>query len=354
MSDSEKKPMGCGKPLFYGCGSLVVVAFLMSTCVAIVESCGDSTSSRTRATSRTESPVASSSPLGPTTPRTSVRSRSASTPHSAPTRIVSDRFDLRWELDGQELVLSVDTDLPDYGELVVSVSRIYYQVGEAEAYSQGYLSVFEPVSKWREPRRISLDADAWRAKLEAEKERFRDIEPFEVARVSDEIEIRAVLHLNQDDPRFGGRGNPNLAGAAVSSSPRRNLVEAETTVRLPLVGGIAPPPPTPRCPEGSTRALRGDRHLYESMPVGCTYTANEELTVVIAPTPEPPDGRAAFEWIERILRVPPNTRFEIIGRRQEDLTNWYKVRLPAYENATGWINPVAVMNMRLASHEPDA
>ena len=353
MSDSERKPIGCGKPLLYGCGSLVAVAFLLSTCVAIVESCGDSTSSRTRATSRTDGPAASSSLMRSTAPRTPVSGGSPSTPRPAPTRIVSDRFSLRWELDGQELVLSVDTDLPDYGELVVSVSRIYYQVGEAEAYSQDYLSVFEPVSRWREPRRVSLDADEWRAKLEAEKERLRDILPFEVARVSDEIEIRAVLHLNQDDPRFGGRGNPSLSGAAVTSSPRRNLVEAETTVRFPLVGGIAPPPPAPRCPEGSTRALRGDEYLYESMPVGCIYTPDEELTVVFAPTPEPPDGRA-FEWIERIRRVPPNTRFEIIGRRQDDLTNWYHVRLPAYENATGWINPIAMMNMRLASHGPDA
>lgn len=198
-----------------------------------------------------------------------------------------------------------------------------------------------------------MDANVWRAKLEAEKERLRDILPFEVDRVSGEIEIRAVLHLNQDDPRFGGRGNPNLSGAAVASSLRSDLVEAEATVRFPLVGGVAPPTPTPRCPEGSTLALRGDQYLYESMPVGCMYTADEELTVVFAPTPEPPDGRA-FEWIERVRRVPPNTRFEIVGRRQGELTNWYHVRLPAYENAAGWINPIVMMNVRLVSHEPDA
>ena len=30
---------------------------------------------------------------------------------------------------------------------------------------------------------------------------------FEVASIADAVEIRAVLHVNQDDSRFGGRGN---------------------------------------------------------------------------------------------------------------------------------------------------
>ena len=75
--------------------------------------------------------------------------------------IVCDRFELRWELDGEDLLLAIDTDLPDEGELSVSVSRSYYEVGNDDEYARGYLSVFEPVSRWREPRRIPLDADAW-------------------------------------------------------------------------------------------------------------------------------------------------------------------------------------------------
>ena len=36
-----------------------------------------------------------------------------------PVGIVCDRFELRWELDGDDLLLAVDTDLPDEGELIV-------------------------------------------------------------------------------------------------------------------------------------------------------------------------------------------------------------------------------------------
>ena len=109
--------------------------------------------------------------------------------------------------------------------------------------------MFEPVSRWREPRRVPLDADAWRADLAAHQSRMAEIAAaerragvpaedtvaFEVASIADDVEIRAVLHVNQDDPRFGGRGNPNLSGAATSPGPGAGLiVEAEATFEFPL------------------------------------------------------------------------------------------------------------------------
>ena len=165
------------------------------------------------------------------------------------TGIVCDRFELQWKLDGGNLLLAVDTDLPDEGELSVSVSRSYYEVGNDTEYSRYYLSGFEPVSRWREPRRIPLDADAWRADLAAHQRRIAEIAAaereagvpakdtiaFEVASIAGDVEIRAVLHLNQDDPRFGGRGNPNLSGTATSrSGSARVIVEAEASFEFPL------------------------------------------------------------------------------------------------------------------------
>lgn len=165
-----------------------------------------------------------------------------------PAGIVCDRFELRWELDGQDLLLAIDTDLPDEGELSVSVSRSYYEVGNDEEYARDYLSVLEPVSRWREPRRIPLDAGAWRADLDAHQSRMAEIAAaerqagvpaadtvaFDVASIADDVEIRAVLHVNQDDPRFGGRGNPNLSGAATTSRGVGVIVEAETSLEFPL------------------------------------------------------------------------------------------------------------------------
>ena len=120
--------------------------------------------------------------------------------------------------------------------------------GNDAEYSRDYLSVFEAVSQWREPRRIPLAADAWRADLAAHQSRMAEIAAaeraagvaaedtvaFEVASIADAVEIRAVLHVNQDDSRFGGRGNPNLSGAATSRSGIGVTVEAEADFQLPL------------------------------------------------------------------------------------------------------------------------
>ena len=166
-----------------------------------------------------------------------------------PSGVVSDRFELRHEVDGGDLLLAVDTDLPDEGELSVSVSRSYYEVRSDVEYSREYFSVLEPVSRWRDPRRIPLDANTWRADLAAHQAEIAEIAAleraagvpaeqtmaFEVASIADDVEIRAVLHLNQDDPRFGGRGNPNLSGTATSRSGSAGvIVEAEVSFEFPL------------------------------------------------------------------------------------------------------------------------
>ena len=127
-----------------------------------------------------------------------------SSPPSTSQGVVCDRFELKWELNGTDLLLAIATGLPDEGELMVSVSRNYYEVGSDEAYSRSYFSERGPVSHWRKPRRVSLDADAWKADLKAHQDRMAGIASdlaFQVARIDDTISVSAVLHVNQDDPR---------------------------------------------------------------------------------------------------------------------------------------------------------
>ena len=154
--------------------------------------------------------------------------------------------------------MAIDTDLPDEGELSVTVNRIYYEVGSDNAYARDYFSEFEPVSRWREPRRVALDADAWNADLAAHQNEMAALGAdlaFEVARIEDSIRIRAALHINQDDPRFGGSGNPSLSEEATSRMGERVLVEAEASVEFPLDG----PPHTVRW-----RPLSPVRHTRRS------------------------------------------------------------------------------------------
>lgn len=143
-------------------------------------------------------------------------------------RIVCDRFELRWELDGDALLLAIDTDLPDETQLLVSVGRSYYYVGSDVRDHHDYLDVREPLSLWREPRRISLDPDAWRAAVAARQTRMGP-----VAEISPDVRIRAFLPSRQDFWRFG-QGNRNLSGTATSRIATGVIVETETHFEFPL------------------------------------------------------------------------------------------------------------------------
>ena len=247
--------------------------------------------------------------------------------------IVCDRFELRWELDGTDLLLAIDTDLPDEGELSVSVGRTYYQVGSDDAYSRYYFSELELVSRWREPRRIELDADAWKADLTAHQNQMAGIGDdlaFEIARIEDSINIRAVLHINQDDPRFGGRGNPNLSGEATSRMGNGDsvLVEAEASVEFPLDG----PPP-------SSRSIRVP---YDGLVTGDSYRLSQE-------TPLMPERHASgsLDFLEKMLSLPAGTiiRVKAVDRSGPQL--WYHAALAENEYITGWINSTALIGQQI-------
>ena len=151
--------------------------------------------------------------------------------------VIADRFELQWELDGNDLLLSVDTDLPDEATLAISVNRHYYRVGNDDAYARDYLSVFEPVSRWRQPRHIPLDAASWKADLAAHQKEMSGIPGLAsvLDRIEDTVRMRALLPINQDDPRFGER-NSNLSGRATFREGDRIHVEAEDSFAFPLEG----------------------------------------------------------------------------------------------------------------------
>jgi hypothetical protein len=236
-------------------------------------------------------------------------------------------------LDGTDLLLAVDTDLPDEAELAVSVDRTYFEVGVDDAYGRDYFSVSsEPVAQWRQPRRISLDADAWKASLSRFQEEMAASGPvfaFEVDRIEDEVNIRVVLHSNQDDPRFGGRGNPNLVGSATSRSGNTTYVRAEASFLFPLDG----PPP----------ARTATRVAYDGLIKGEAYRLSEETPLMPALELE---GDPTF--LAGVIYLPAGSVIYITGVLDQHPSGvgsapWYEVTLVGDESTTGWINSVALM-----------
>ncbi len=166
---------------------------------------------------------------------------STSSQDGGPAGVVADRFELVWNVEDDGLLtLRIDSDLPDETDVLVSVGRGYFEKGSDNRYSRYYYAESEFLSSWRTPRRVTLDAEAWKADLRAHQDRMASLGAdlaFVVDRIEDDVEISATVHTRQDDPRFGGFGNPNLRGKAVTvSSGNNRVVQAQASFSYPLEG----------------------------------------------------------------------------------------------------------------------
>ena len=245
--------------------------------------------------------------------------------------VVSDRFELQWELDGTDLLLAIGADLPDTAEVIVSVGRVYFEVGNDRAYSRDYLREQDLISRWRKPRRIPIDDEAWKSELIAHQSEMASISrdlAFEIARIEDQVQVRAVIHRNQPDPRFGGPGNPSLSGAAVSES--RNIIKAETSIPLPLAG--TPP------------AGRSGRIAYDGLREGESYRLQDLTPLLPLRNLEGLSVEERLEAMRRILELPAGQVVRVIGvDHAEGVNPWYEVELVGNMGVRGWINSTVLI-----------
>ena len=154
--------------------------------------------------------------------------------------VVSDLFSLQLGMDGNELLFRLDTDLPDFAEVSVSVVRNYFRVGDSNDYPIDYFSETKLVEEWRDVHRIFLDNDMWANELRETRDlfaRFGSDMAFSIDRIEEEeVVVSAVLHARQDDPRFGGNDNPALTGDAVQRSSGMNVIRASQAIGFPFSG----------------------------------------------------------------------------------------------------------------------
>ena len=256
--------------------------------------------------------------------------------------VVADLFELRWELEGnQTLVLAIETDLPEDAELMVSVTRTYQAVGDPETYGQQhqtygqeYYSEGGTVRHWQQPRRIALDADRWKDDLREHQDMLASISRdavIEIERISDSVEVRAVLHANQRGPRFGGHGNPRLSGKAVTSrSAMFNIIEQEDMFHLPLVG---PPPPR-----------KSRRTPWDGLESGQRYELSGETPLMASRERKEGSG---LDFLLSMRYLPTGTVILVTDVDRSEWTPWYEVMLDGDRSVTGWINSMALMSQEI-------
>ena len=252
---------------------------------------------------------------------------------------VCDRFDVVVKESSEGLSISLDTDLPDYTDLVVSVSRNYRSTKDTEAYSQEYLSEISTVGKWRGVHAVPIDDEEWKGEIESLRQLFASVgEGFAVDSVSNDVDIRLVVPVNQKHPSFGEM-NEYLSGKMVNRGGLR-IVEFETSISRPL---------------GQYRAAAWVS--AESLQKEKMYRLKKRNPKIQHPsmaegTPLMPvlDPGGDVSQFEKIRHIPEPFQVRIKGVTLNLGSKWYQVEAYKPDGSyfgKGWINSVALSDMAM-------
>ena len=254
--------------------------------------------------------------------RTTVE-RAAAAPAPKQDKIVCNKFTLNARIKGNDLLLAVDTDLPDYAKVAVSVGRIYYEVGNKEAYSHPYFSKTEPVGSWRKPRRIALDAAAWKTSLVEHQRKMNRVGgglEFGIGKIDKHIEVSAFLNAIENDPRLGGIGNPKVV---------RNVnPHAEKKLLFPLLGSYS--------------SLRSKFGAWDNLKVGVKYRLSK-ITTVVSAIPGTPEARRNF--LSTKLSAGEVIQISQVIHNKNDL--FYRAALAEDPSLEFFINSVVLIQQNL-------
>ncbi len=252
---------------------------------------------------------------------------------SVAAEVLAHRFKLDCNLEGAILELTIDTDLPDSAELIVSVYCVYFEVGSDEAYSESYFSEKGTVSNWRRTQAYIIDNQKWKSDLlthQAKMARISSELAFEIDRIEDQLRVAVTVHANQSDPKFGGRGNPNLPGPAVTTDSDWNLVQTEVAIPMPLEEPF---------PEPEQKLV-----AFDGLEKGKSYELLSEVPLMAA-SPDDATSSASQDdkqILEQTKYLETGTVIKVVDVLDWSGFNWYEISV-ADEDKTGWINSVTLV-----------
>ena len=158
---------------------------------------------------------------------------------SVNSKVFCNRFNINTILKGRELEFWLNTDLPDNTFVMVSVSRRYWIKGSLGTYSGSYYGKSIFVYELRKPVTVILDDKQWRRQVEEKHKQIDPSgEPLQVSKISDEVELKLVVPINQDNSAFGPR-NVNLEGTMVTAEQGFNIIRKEKMFIIPFGKAIS-------------------------------------------------------------------------------------------------------------------
>ena len=151
-------------------------------------------------------------------------------------KITCDKFIVNTELQNDKLLLSIDSDLPYFTDIIVSVSRSYWEKGKPNEYSLEYS--LEELNKntykkatlaiWKNPQIILFDKNNWIAKLKSNQKSMNYHNSLN--NISDSITVKVEILMKQSNPKFG-ENNINLIGDEASNN---NTIQKVISIHYPL------------------------------------------------------------------------------------------------------------------------
>jgi hypothetical protein len=149
-------------------------------------------------------------------------------------KVFCNRFNISAVLKGKQLEFWLDTDLPDNTMVMVSLSRRYWIKGSSGTYSGSYYGKSIFVHELRKPVTVIMDDNEWRKRIEKKHKQIEPSgEPVQVSKISDEVELKLIVPINQDNPAFGPR-NVNLEGTMVKEEQGFRIIREEKMFIIPL------------------------------------------------------------------------------------------------------------------------
>lgn len=246
--------------------------------------------------------------------------------------VTCDIFNVSAELNGDILSFRLETDLPDNADVVVTVSRLYFEKGDANtAYSREYFKQKGKVAYWRTERTCSVADSIFLQSLQEQIDTMASLSmPFEVAQIADEIEVSYVLPAVQDSPEFGNR-NANLRGKMVPASDIKSI-DAVVQIKRPLG-------------QTGNKTPRAQTASHDTLEIGKSYLLSD--TTPLMPEFEPAEPLLA---IQNRLMLPAGTTLFIHEKREKEGVPWYGVEAFQTNGSSvgkGWINSIALMGQSI-------
>jgi hypothetical protein len=255
---------------------------------------------------------------------------------TATTGVVCNEFDIIVEVVDRELTFLLSTDLPNDTTIMASVSRQYWQEGSDEAYSGGYFSRKTTVFDLKRPIKAMIDDTRWKNELEKTQKLFASIgEPFQVSKISDEVEIGLTVPINQKNPVFG-KSNKYLEGPFVSTEGLRTIrIEKKFSVPFDREGA------------GDIVVKRQYSLDPYNLEINLHYRISKKTPISQEIKPKDP-----LKAIAEMKYLPPGSVIRIMKRQLSGSTPHYhvhaQVRGSASHTITGWINSIALMGQTLS------